>query len=596
MPVTLSLAHARSALQFESAYWQEGAADVQAFALQDAKFQSALTDLQSRLNRVRLEILQNFERETGNWTREVRASKLDEFDRKCEQALEWKLESGSPSSQLDAERAQRNSSRRDGVLRTLIRNQFSQWLRSHGAVPDPEQILKDFEGMKVDALFYREVLGQLKVNRWRFTNRKHLATGGTAEVFEVDDRQFGRKVALKQLRQDLAVENHGPLIQYESQLTARLNYPGVPFVLGTGQWDRRPFFVMELLPRETLLDDLSSFHTSRSALIRQSVPCLHLLRRLINVCEIVQHAHDQRIAHHDIKPTNILCGQAPVETYLIDWGFARRYDGEMRHRDLENGTPDYIAPERVRSPMERATPGSPHGLDLKTAIRTDVYSLGATLYHLISGRSPFMCLSEGEIIRALRRLRASMDTAALRAQPAWALVNEALTDPRRNPLVSGLRADQNESNKNKIMQLKLLLVPHVRFPPPRSSTRREVDRELIGICRKAMHQDRGRRYQSAKELASRLDGWIVDAPNPDFATWPVRHPFIWLRRHPRLHRFLKGLLLVALISCAIAAVVVAQPQFATWSWYSEQIPFLQNWNPVSDRSVPVEEPQSAAED
>lgn len=580
MPVTLSLVQARSALMFESAYWQKGAADEHAYSLQDAQFQSLLTALQSRLNRVRLEMIQNFERETVNWTREVRASKLDEFDRTCEQALEWKLENGVHPSELDTERAQRNSIRRDGVLRTLIRNQFSQWLRKHGAIPYPEQIIKDFEGMKVDAVFYREVLGQLKVNRWRFTNPKHLATGGTAEVFDVDDREFGRKLALKQLRKDLAIEDYGPLIQNESQLTARLNYPGVPFVHGTGHLELRPFFVMELLPRKTLLDDLSSFHKSRSVLIRQSVPCLHLLRRLINVCEIVQHAHDQRIAHHDIKPTNILCGNAPVETYLIDWGFARLYDGKNKYHDLENGTPDYIAPERIRSPAGRTASGSPQNLNLDTAIRTDVYSLGATLYHLISGRSPFMCLSEGEIIRALKRLRASMDTEAWRKQPSWTLVNEALSDPRRNPLVAGLRADQSESNKNKIMKLKLLLVPLVKFPPPRSSNRREVDRELIEICRRAMHQDRGRRYQSAKELASRLDGWIVDAPNPDFAVLPIRHPFVWLRRHPRLNRIMKGILFV--IISVIATVFVAQPQISNWTWISDRIQSLKIWNVVQE--------------
>jgi serine/threonine protein kinase len=569
---SLSLADACEALRFESAYWRDaGTVDAQRFCQQNDRLEEVLIDLQSKLNAVRLQIIAEFEKNNKTWNKETRAAKVDEFVRACEKAVHWKPDDGTDPGLLKSDRKHRDSSRRDGILRTLVRNQFSRWLRDHGSIPEPEQILKDFEGLKVDFLVHREILSQLKVNRWRLANRKHLALGGTGEVFEVDDRQFGRKVAMKQLRNDLSPDVHGSLILNESQLTAQLNYPGVPFVLGSGMWDHRPFFVMELLPRVTLLDKLAEFHRSRLPLVRNNLDCLLLLRRLINICEIVHHAHQQQIVHRDIKPMNVLCGDAPVETYLIDWGFARQFPGHNHSpRDLELGTPDYLAPERVS--------GSHAGVaSLEAAVLADVYSLGATLYHLISGRSPFACLTESEIVRALKLLRSSLSSDPIRKEKYGATVDEALRDPYRNALVAGLRSEQNDSNAPKILQLRMLLVPLVRFPRPRQADGMPVDAELASICRKAMNRDPQRRHPTAGELASRLERWIADAPDADYAVWFLRHPFIWLRRHRRFFKFIKvvsvlGTILIAALAIAGAVIAANEP-----GWITRQLDLLRNW-------------------
>jgi eukaryotic-like serine/threonine-protein kinase len=373
----------------------------------------------------------------------------------------------------------------------------------------------------------------------RYFDLKLHAEGGLGEVYEARDAEFSRQVALKFLKP--GHPRHGEVLERfrgEAEITGRLEHPGIVPIYGMGgDNDGHPCYAMRFVRGLPMDEAIRKYHEAddpeitgeqRDARLAElllrikgklRVPVgtvdLHdrvfreLLIRFKNVCETVAYAHSKYVLHRDLKPANVLLGKFG-ETLVVDWGLARTFepaaveaDGGAAPDESEHtmpigptptnltptagpkGTPAYMSPEQAS--VRR---------DLGPA--SDVYSLGATLYCLLTGRAPF-----------------------------------------RGPAVD--------------------VVEQVRdgaFPPPRSLKAR-VPKPLEAICLKAMARNPKKRYVTAIELAEEVDNWLADRP---VTAW--REPISirarrWVKRHRALVASATAVFVFGLIGLASLAPVLA---------------------------------------
>jgi hypothetical protein len=216
----------------------------------------------------------------------------------------------------------------------------------------------------------------------RFVAGELIGQGGMGRVTEAADRQFGRKVALKELRQ---VNDDGARrLAVEALVTGNLEHPGIPAVYERGIKDGMPYYAMRRIDGRPLSELLGEARTLSER--------LRLLPTVVQVAQTLGFAHSRGVVHRDIKPANILVGKHG-DAVVVDWGIARVRGAaaefvhavmappsgdslETAHGSLL-GTLAYMSPEQAR--------GESGAIDE----RTDVFALGALLYHLLSGRAPF---------------------------------------------------------------------------------------------------------------------------------------------------------------------------------------------------------------
>lgn len=225
-----------------------------------------------------------------------------------------------------------------------------------------------------------------------------LGRGGVGDVYRTRDPDLDRAMAIKILRAD-RMRDPDQLRRFvaEARVTARLEHPGIVPVHSAGHLpDGRPYFCMKEVKGRTLRDAILQFHQDIDldpADLRVTVGLRRTIEQLRRACEAMGYAHEQRIVHRDLKPDNILLGPWG-EVLVVDWGFAICLDGSLPDTpgqpDALEGTAMYIAPELVQRPGSVASPAS------------DVYSLGAILYAILSGRAPYLG-SVQEILEALVR-------------------------------------------------------------------------------------------------------------------------------------------------------------------------------------------------
>ncbi|HEX8200508.1 MAG TPA: tetratricopeptide repeat protein, partial [Isosphaeraceae bacterium] len=247
--------------------------------------------------------------------------------------------------------------------------------------------------------------------------------------------------------------------------------------------DGRPFYAMRLIRGDSLKREIQRFHaegTPGPDPGEQALALRQLLRQFLDVCNAMEYAHSRGVLHRDLKPDNIMVGKYG-ETLVVDWGLAKPIDrpasgatgSETRlvpasvhgtsgtQPGSALGTPAYMSPEQAAGALDRLGPAS------------DIYSLGATLYHLLTGRAPF----QGEPAdRILERVR---------------------------------RGD---------------------FPPPRR-VRPGTDPALESICLKAMAPRPEGRYATARALADDLEHWLADEPVAAYREPWGRRLARWSRRH-----------------------------------------------------------------
>ncbi len=203
-----------------------------------------------------------------------------------------------------------------------------------------------------------------------------LGKGGMGAVYRAYDHLLGRHVAYKVLGEALAgnPEARDSLL-HEARAAAQLNHPNVITIYDLGTDQDQTFISMELVEGESYQSLLRG---------RNWLDIDQALHWLVSVTQGLEHAHSRGIVHRDLKPSNVLRA-VDGRVKILDFGLARRADnGESSEGALGHsmsGTPKYIPPEAIQ--------GGP--IDA----RSDVYSLGATLYELLTGKAPF---TEGNLL------------------------------------------------------------------------------------------------------------------------------------------------------------------------------------------------------
>ncbi|MCW5557977.1 MAG: serine/threonine protein kinase, partial [Verrucomicrobiae bacterium] len=206
---------------------------------------------------------------------------------------------------------------------------------------------------------------------------EELGRGGMGVVFRARQPGLGREVAVKLLRDAaLAGGTERRRFQAEAASAARLNHPHIVAIHQVGTADGRPFLVMELVAGHNLAELTRDGPLSA----RQAADLTAQL------ADAVQHAHARGVLHRDLKPSNVLLDAAGAPR-LTDFGLARPLDTDssITVPGQVLGTPGYLAPEQARGAAGAGPPA-------------DVYGLGALLFHLLTGRAPFVAASAAEAL------------------------------------------------------------------------------------------------------------------------------------------------------------------------------------------------------
>jgi eukaryotic-like serine/threonine-protein kinase len=358
----------------------------------------------------------------------------------------------------------------------------------------------------------------------RFRVLRPHARGGLGEVFVAEDAELHREVALKEIQARFADDaaSRARFLR-EAEVTGRLEHPGIVPVYGLGTYaDGRPFYAMRFIRGDSLKEAIARFHEGEGSDGEpgaRAVAFRKLLGRLVDVCNAVQYAHDRGILHRDLKPGNIMVGKYGG-TLVVDWGLAkavgrseearggaeeslRPSSGDSGAETLPGsavGTPAYMSPEQAAGRLEELGPAS------------DVYSLGATLYHLLTGQAPFATAREDGVGEVLRRVQKGEFPRPRRARPAGA------------------------EGRGKSW---------------------EVAVALEAVCLKAMALRPGDRYGSPRALAEDVERWLADEPVRAWREpWGVRARR-WLRRHRTMVTGGMAAVLVAVVSLTVATVLLS---------------------------------------
>lgn len=200
----------------------------------------------------------------------------------------------------------------------------------------------------------------------QFELREIIASGGMGTVFRSFDVTLERNVAVKLLKREMAEDPQVLKSFYrEARAGAALNHTNIIHIYTFDEFESVPYLVMELADNGSLDSRIEQFGT---------VPELTVLDVGIKVASALDSALKQNFLHRDIKPLNILFN-AESEPKLVDFGLARHTEDEEESDTGVWGTPYYVAPEKIRREAE--------------TFHSDMYSLGATLYHALTGHVPF---------------------------------------------------------------------------------------------------------------------------------------------------------------------------------------------------------------
>ena len=207
-----------------------------------------------------------------------------------------------------------------------------------------------------------------------------IGKGSMGIVYKAKQASVDRIVAVKVLLDALAKNKEFiKRFEREAKIAAKLAHNNIVNAIDAGQVDGHHYFVMEYVEGATIKDELE-----QGKVFDEKVA----IRVILAVAEALKHAHQRGLIHRDIKPENvILCRDGNVK--LADLGLARLTADEkwaMAEAGMAIGTPYYISPEQVRGQVD-------------VDIRGDIYSLGATLYHMVTGKVPYGGDTPSEVMR-----------------------------------------------------------------------------------------------------------------------------------------------------------------------------------------------------
>src|SRR5262245_4808662 len=239
-----------------------------------------------------------------------------------------------------------------------------------------------------------------------YTLEARLGSGAMGSVYKAYQKGMKRHVAVKILRRDLTDDpRQVERLQREAALVGKLDHPNIVRGLDTGETDGLVWFVMELVEGYNLRENLAK---------NGPMAADEAIRVARQLAEALEHAGEHGIVHRDIKPGNVLVGKDGIPR-LTDYGLAKgESDDALTQLDATLGTPQYIAPEQARNPRD-------------ADIRSDIYSLGATLYAMLAGEPPFAGETmAATLTKVLYERPKSLAEKAPDASPALAYVVERM--------------------------------------------------------------------------------------------------------------------------------------------------------------------------
>lgn len=203
----------------------------------------------------------------------------------------------------------------------------------------------------------------------RYHILEQLGEGGMAVVYKAYDTRLERNVAIKVI---LPGKEHSEKFikrfEREAKALAGLSHPNIVGVIDYGEYEGLPYLVMEYIPSGTLKQKLTG----------KPMPWREAAKILLPIARALAYAHNQKIIHRDVKPSNILITQSG-EPMLSDFGIAKMLEAEetldLTGTGVGVGTPEYMSPEQAQ--------GKP------VDARSDIYSLGVVFYEMVTGRKPY---------------------------------------------------------------------------------------------------------------------------------------------------------------------------------------------------------------
>lgn len=361
-----------------------------------------------------------------------------------------------------------------------------------------------------------------KLHGERFRLIRQHARGGIGQVWLARDSELQREVAIKEIQPRFAeLADQRARFLLEAEVTGNLEHPGIVpvYSLGTNA-EGRPYYAMRFIRGESLAVAIKRFHQncretqgSSSAFSRRSskwgIEFRQLVSRFLDVCNAIAYAHSRGVLHRDLKPANVMLGPYG-ETLVVDWGLAKvvgRQDFEslstegtspaaqvdecatmLRQTEVGTtiGTPAYMSPEQAGGQIDQLGPAS------------DVYSLGASFYELLTGKLAFR-------------------------------------DERISDTIAKVLAGE--------------------FASPRAVDR-SIPQALESICLRAMAKDPAARYSSVRALAQDIEHWMADEPVAAHPERPIERVGRWVRQHRNWAVAGAATLLGVALVASIAALVI----------------------------------------
>lgn len=308
---------------------------------------------------------------------------------------------------------------------------------------------------------------------------EEIGRGGMGLVFKARQISLDRTVALKiLLTGPFADEVTRARFRLEAEAAASLQHPNIVTIHEVGEVDGQPYLTMDFVDGPNLA------HYSQG----KPLPGREAAGLLRDIAAAVQHAHAHGVLHRDLKPANILLG-ADQRPRVTDFGMVRRRDGSggLTVTGQMIGSPNYASPEQAAGRVD------------EVSVATDVYGLGALLYHLLTGKAPFQAATPADTLRLV--------------------LDETPTSPRTlNP---------------------------------------KVPRDLETLCLKCLEKDPARRYAGAAELQQELERFLDDQPIQARPISRLETAARWCRRRPAIAALL-ALAVILLVGTTVVTSVAAR--------------------------------------
>jgi hypothetical protein len=298
---------------------------------------------------------------------------------------------------------------------------------------------------------------------------EEVGLGGMGIVWRAQQTGLNRTVALKMIRGGMLADADDVRRFYaEAEAAANLQHPNIVAIHEIGEFEGQHYYSMDFVEGKNLAELCDG----------KPLPARRAAELIATIADAVQFAHQRGILHRDLKPQNVMIDEHGAPR-LTDFGLAKRLDRDsgLTQTGAVLGSPSYMAPEQAQGRTDRIAP------------HTDVYSLGAILYEMLTGRAPFRADSPAETMMRV-------------------INDEPAAPSKRNA---------------------------------------DVPRDLETICLKCLEKDPARRYATARELAEDTRRFLGGEPIVARPASALRKAESWLRRRPALIGGLGAVLIFGLI-------------------------------------------------